>query len=72
MNAIPREKIKNAIIFWARHCGKQANNAITIAFLAPYFAEEPTRGLCPTMYRTGSYEGDMEQHEKLKRLVILE
>ena len=63
------KEIETAIIYWARHLGKKSENAFIIARLAPYFAEEPPKGLDPTMYHTASYEGDMEQHEKLKRLV---
>lgn len=65
---IPRRDVEKAIIYWARHFGKQANNSIELAFLAPHFSEEPPKGLCATMYHTGSYEGDMEQYKKVKRL----
>ena len=33
--------------------------------LMPLWAKEPQRGLCPTMYGTLSYEGDLRIHRKL-------
>jgi len=43
--------------------------ATRIALLASYFASEPLENLDATFYHTGSYEGDLEQFERLRELV---
>lgn len=43
--------------------------ALEIALLATYFSSKPSKGLDPTFYHTLSYEGDMEQYEKLEKMV---
>ena len=54
------------------YCGpvnKQLSLGIKIGLLSQYFSSKPPKGLDPTFYHTGSYEGDTEQYEELIRLV---
>lgn len=51
---------------------RDISKVIEISTLTPMFIEEPPKGLCATMYHTGSYDKDLELHEKLKELVEYE
>lgn len=66
-----REDITLAILACGRRSpsNKWTSVALKIGLLAEHFLEEPPKGLFPMGYHTLSYEGDMEQHMKLKRLV---
>lgn len=70
-SSLTREEIKQACMIYGRMSPieKWMNVVIEIGFLAPYFSSKPPKGLDPTFYHTGSYKGDMEQYEKLVRLV---
>lgn len=65
------EDIKKAAFTYGRMTptSKWGPIGVELALLAPYFSSEPPKGLDPTFYHTGSYEGDMKQYERLKSLV---
>lgn len=40
--------------------------------LLPIWIKTMEKGLCPTMYGTGSYENDLKVHEKCKNILFPE
>ena len=66
-----REDISRALLSLGRRSptSRYIGPATRIALLAPYFASEPLENLDATFYHIGSYEGDLEQFERLRELV---